>query len=95
MNFKEHFFMVLKRRAYTELTLDILRDMEFSNKDNFFKFVSNKLDLFLSLENNTLTINRIECEDEEILNYLFEEIISYCFSNVLTFEKKYKLVEVN
>lgn len=95
MNFKEHFFMVLKRRAYTELTLDILRDMEFSNKDNFFKFISNKLDLFLSLENNTLTINRIECEDEEILNYLFEEIISYCFSNVLTFEKKYKLVEVN
>ena len=95
MNFKEHFFMVLKRRAYAELTLEILRDMEFSNKDNFFKFISNKLDLFLSLENNTLTINRIECEDEEILNYLFEEIISYCFSNVLTFEKKYKLVEVN
>lgn len=95
MNFKEHFFMVLKRRAYAELTLEILREMDFSNEDNFFKFISNKLDLFLSLENNTLTINRIECEDEEILNYLFEEIISYCFSNVLTFEKKYKLVEVN
>ena len=89
MNFKEHFFMVLKRRAYAELTLEILREMDFSGEEDTIKFVSNKLDLFVSLKNKTLTVDKIKCEDEKILNCLFDDILSYCFSNVLTFEKKY------
>lgn len=38
MNLKEDVYRMLKRKVYTDLPLDVIRDMDFSSEDNSIKF---------------------------------------------------------